>query len=332
MPSPSTRPRSLLGSDVVGDPGVGGRGRRQHRDAVGQVAEQGADAPVVGPEVVAPVGDAVRLVDHQQATGRSQPGQHLVAEAGVVEPLGADQQDVDLAGVDRGVDRLPVLDVRRVDGDRADAGPLGGGDLVAHQRQQRRDDHGRPRALRAEQQRGHEVDRRLAPAGALHDQRAPAVDGQRLDRRPLVLAQPRVVAADQRTQVFFGLLAGRQALLGGRGHACMSNSRGRRCRHRPQGAIRPSPQARVGWCVGGRSRMVPSTEPQPWPRLPSQRGRRPISTEPEAHLNESGVPLPRRGGRRGRRRRTSGRGPSAARAGGGRPRRPPGRVRSRGSP
>ena len=64
----------------------------------GQVGEQGADPAVVGPEVVAPVGDAVRLVDDQQAAGRGQPGQHLVAEAGVVEPLGADQQHVDLAG------------------------------------------------------------------------------------------------------------------------------------------------------------------------------------------------------------------------------------------
>ena len=228
--------------DVVGDPGVGGRGGRQHRDAVGQVAEQGADPPVVGPEVVAPVGDAVRLVDHQQATGRSQPGQHLVAEAGVVEPLGADQQDVDLACVDRGVDRLPVLDVRRVDGDGADAGPLGGGDLVAHQRQQRGDDHGRPRALGAEQQRGHEVDRRLAPARALDDQRAPTIDGQRLDRRPLVLAQPRVVAADEGTQVCLGPLAGHLALLGGRGHACMSNRSSGRSRtlvHRAPSAHPP---------------------------------------------------------------------------------------------
>ena len=67
---------------------------------VGQVGEQGADPAVVGAEVVAPVGDAVRLVDDQQAAGRGQPRQHLVAEAGVVEPLGADQQHVDLAGVD----------------------------------------------------------------------------------------------------------------------------------------------------------------------------------------------------------------------------------------
>ena len=199
--SRSSEPRStrtscaeLLG-DVGGHPGVGGGGGGQHGDAVGQVAEQGADPPVVGPEVVAPVGDAVGLVDDQQPAGGRQPRQHLVAEPGVVEPLGGHQQHVDLAGADLVVDRLPLLDVGGVDGHRPDAGPLGGGDLVAHQRQQRRDDHRRPGALLAQQQGGHEVDRRLAPAGALHDQGAPLVDRERRDRRPLVVVEDDVVPA-----------------------------------------------------------------------------------------------------------------------------------------
>ena len=187
-----------------GHPRVGGRGGGQHRDAGRQVGEHRADPAVVGPEVVAPVGDAVRLVDHEQAGALGQLGQHVVAEAGVVEPLGADQQHVDLAGGDLRLDAGPVLGVGRVDGDRADAGPLGGVDLVAHQREQRRDDHGRPGALRAQQRGGHEVDRRLAPAGALHDQRPAPVDDQRLDRGPLVLAQLGVVPADQRAEVPLG--------------------------------------------------------------------------------------------------------------------------------
>ena len=187
----SASPPELL-RDVVGDALVGGRRGRQHRDAVGQLGEQGADPAVVGPEVVAPVGDAVRLVDHEQAAGRGQPRQHLVAEAGVVEPLRAHQEHVDLAALDRRVGLLPLLDVGRVDRDRADAGALGGRDLVAHQREQRRDDHRRPAALLTQQQRGDEVDRRLAPPGALHDQRPPPVDHQRLDRRPLVVVELRV--------------------------------------------------------------------------------------------------------------------------------------------
>ncbi len=95
----------------------------------------------------------MRLVDHEQARGLGQLGEHLLAEGGVVEPLGADQQHVDLAGCDPCLDRRPVLDVGGVDGGGLDAGPLGRLDLVAHQRQQRRDDHGRPGAQRAQQGR-----------------------------------------------------------------------------------------------------------------------------------------------------------------------------------
>ena len=45
----------------------------------------------------------------------------------------------------RRVDSPPLLDVGGVDRDRADAGPLGRLDLVAHQGEQRRDDHRRAR-------------------------------------------------------------------------------------------------------------------------------------------------------------------------------------------
>ena len=76
---------------VVARTGVSGRQR----------GEQVADAPVVGAEVVAPVGDAVGLVDHEQPGARGELGQLLLAEPRVVEPLGADQQDVDLVGGQR---------------------------------------------------------------------------------------------------------------------------------------------------------------------------------------------------------------------------------------
>ena len=196
----------LLGH-VGGDPCVGGRGGGEHRDAVGQVGQHGPDPSVVGSEVMSPVGDAVRLVDDQQAGRGRQPRQHLVAEAGVVEPLRADQEYVDLTGGDCLMDGLPLLEIGRVDRDGADAGPLGGLDLVAHQGQQRRDDHRRAGTLGAEQKRRHEVDRRLAPSGALHDEGPTLVDCQRLDRGPLVVAQHRVVAAHQCPEVALGAVA-----------------------------------------------------------------------------------------------------------------------------
>src|SRR5690606_32298278 len=178
-----------LFGDVAGAAGVGGGGGGQHRDAGGQFAQQGADAPVVGAEVVAPVGDAVGLVDDDQSGSGGQAGQDAVAELGVVEAFGADQQHVDGALGDRGVGALPLLGVGAVDGVSADSGAFGGGDLVAHQRQQRGDDDGGPGSRGAAQRGGHEVDRGLAPSGALHHEDAPVPGGEGVDGPPLVLAQ-----------------------------------------------------------------------------------------------------------------------------------------------
>jgi hypothetical protein len=125
----------LLGH--VGDhPGVGGRRRPQHRDLVAQGAQDLGDAPVVGAEVVAPVADAVGLIHHHQAGLAGQQGQHPGGEAGVVEPLGGDQQQVDLVNSDLVLDRPPVPDVGGVDAGRPDPDPFGGGGLVAHEGEQ----------------------------------------------------------------------------------------------------------------------------------------------------------------------------------------------------
>ena len=202
----------LLG-DVGGDAGVGGGRRGEDGDARRQVGEQGADAAVVGPEVVAPVGDAVRLVDHHEAGVGRQAGEHLVAERRVVEPLGRAEQHVDLARRDRRVHLVPLGDVRRVDRHGADPGARRGRDLVPHERQERRHDDGGPGAAGAQQRRGDEVDGGLAPPGALHDERATPERDEGLDRAPLVLAQRRVLAADQRAQRLLGLLAQRSAAL-----------------------------------------------------------------------------------------------------------------------
>jgi len=207
----------LLG-DVAGHPGVRGRRGGEDRHARRELREQGAQAAVVGAEVMAPVGDAVGLVHDHEPGALGELGQHAVAEVGVVEPFRADEQDVDLARGDVGVDGLPLLEVRRVDRRGVDAGPLGGGDLVAHERQQRRDDHGRSLAELPQQRRGDEVHGRLAPAGPLHHQYAPALDDERLDRGPLVVAQPRVLPGE-RPQPRFGLLAQRLTVDVHRGEA-----------------------------------------------------------------------------------------------------------------
>ena len=216
-------PGQLLG-DVVGHPLVRRGGGGQDRRARGQLGEQGADAPVVGAEVVPPVGDAVRLVDDDEPGAGRQVGQDLVAEDRVVEALGGHQQDVDVPGAHLRLDLVPLGGVGRVDGDGVDAGAPGGGDLVAHEGQQRGDDDARPGAgaraggggrgavgprapALAQQDGGHEVDGGLAPAGALNHQRPAPADDQGLDGAPLVLAQRRVLAPHQRAQDRLGALA-----------------------------------------------------------------------------------------------------------------------------
>ena len=200
------RGAELLG-DVGGDPGVRRGGGRQHRDAVGQLGQQRADPAVVRAEVVPPVGDAVRLVDHDQAGVGREPGEHLVPEGGVREPLRRHEQDVDLARGDAGVHLVPLGDVRGVERRGADAGALGGGHLVAHEGEQRGHQHGRPRTPGAQQRGGDEVHGGLAPPGALHHQRPPVPGDERVDRAPLVVAQPRVVPPDQAAQHRLGLVA-----------------------------------------------------------------------------------------------------------------------------
>ena len=166
------RPQLLLhvGHDAV----VGRRRRREHCDAIRQPLEHLPQPPVVRPEVVPPVGDAMRLVDDEQPDALGEQRQHRVPELRVVEPLGADEQEIDGIGGQQLAHLLPRLAVGRVDRVRADPEPLRGGDLVAHQREQRRDDQRRAGAALAQQRGGEEVHRRLAPAGALDAQDARA--------------------------------------------------------------------------------------------------------------------------------------------------------------
>ncbi len=71
-------------------------------------------------------------------------------------------------------------------------GTFGGGDLVAHQGEQRRDDEGRACAAAEafpDQSGGDEVHRRLSPAGALDDEDAFPVADQCFDGVELAVAE-----------------------------------------------------------------------------------------------------------------------------------------------
>ena len=154
----------------------------------------------------------MRLVDHHQPGVVRQRGQHLIPKVGVVEPFRADQKHVEIPAAHPVVDLVPVGDVARVDGRGMDSGPLGRGHLVAHQRQQWRHDHGWPVPGGSEQFGGDEVDRRLAPPRALHDQCATALHDQRFDRDPLVVSQHRL-RSGQLLENRLGLIAGCHATI-----------------------------------------------------------------------------------------------------------------------
>ncbi len=191
--------RAQLLGHVGRDPRVGGRGGGQHRHPGRQLGQHRAQPAVVGAEVVAPVGDAVGLVHHEQSGRGREPRQHLVPEVHGIEAFRAHEEDVGLAPLDLPVDRFPFLRVGRVDRARPDPRPRGRFDLVAHQRQQGRDDHRGARPAPAQQCGGDEVHGRLAPAGALHHQGTAVLLHQGRHRLPLVLAQPRrsLAVADQ---------------------------------------------------------------------------------------------------------------------------------------
>lgn len=132
----------------------------------------------------------MRLVDHQKAGRGSELGQQLLAEVHRIEALRAHKEYVGLTALDLLVDGVPFLGIGGVDRPGLDTGPRRRLDLVAHQREQGRDDHGRAGTTSAQQSGGDEVHRRLAPARALHHQGTSALLHQGRHRLPLVLPQP----------------------------------------------------------------------------------------------------------------------------------------------
>ena len=73
------------------------------------------------------------LVDYEQADPLREHREHLGAELGVVEPFRRDEQQVDVVGFEVALDLGPGIAVRGVHGVGAQAEPLRGSHLVAHE-------------------------------------------------------------------------------------------------------------------------------------------------------------------------------------------------------
>ncbi len=168
------------GDDFLLRLGVGGRGEGRKRHA--QRAAQFADAQVIGPEIVAPLADAMRLVHGDQRHARL--CQHPLRPARG-QPFRREVEQLERAVVQRAEHGVGLfLGIARGQRTGGDAGLAQPADLVAHQRDERRNHH---RHAGAHQRRKLEA-QRLAPACG-HDRQHVAPLGHGLDDLALAGAE-----------------------------------------------------------------------------------------------------------------------------------------------
>ena len=137
----------------------------------GKRSRKARELPVLGPEVVAPFADAMRLVDRDQV---DVPALQLGEEAGEHQPLGRDVEEPEFAVAKAAQPRACLRpssreEFRNVAGHAARLQCI---DLVFHQRNQRRD-HDRQAGLH---ERGKlEAERLPAPVGSRAKTSRPAI-------------------------------------------------------------------------------------------------------------------------------------------------------------
>ena len=154
----------------LGAGGLGGGGGQRDAGHLGPALVQPGQGEVVGPEVVPPLGYAVRLVDGEQ--GHRAPVEQRHGGLGT-QPLRGQVEQVQVAGQECGLHLAPL---GRLLGRVQEAGPDAerphGVHLVLHQRDEGGDDH--PGA--AADQRGNLVAEGLAAAGRHQHERVAARD------------------------------------------------------------------------------------------------------------------------------------------------------------
>ena len=165
--------------DLGDDRRLGGGGQAQDRGngvVTRLVADEAADVAVVGPEVLAPFRQAVRLVEHPAADLALVEG---LPQGAVAQLLGGDEHD---AGVAHAHLVEGVFAFRHgqqaADGDAGgDAPRLQPGHLIGHQRHQGGDDHGEGAGLVVAGQGRDLVAQGLAGAGGQDAEDVPAGHG-----------------------------------------------------------------------------------------------------------------------------------------------------------
>ena len=155
------------GQDVLAGVGIRRRGQRDTRHAREQFAEL-REVSVFGPELVAPLRDAVRLIDREQC--ESQAGQN-VDRAVAQETFGRNIEEVETLFDEFTMDVTGFLGREfRMQGGGGDTQLAHGGHLVVHQRDQWRNDDGGAGPA----QRGNLIADAFAAAGRHQHQRVAA--------------------------------------------------------------------------------------------------------------------------------------------------------------
>ena len=268
-----------VAADLVDHVRLGGGGdgadRRQRQFVpLAELADEARAVQVIGPEVVAPLRQAVRLVEH--------PGADLAAfeeaaEARVAKLLGRDVQHGDVAEL-HALDQRTALGWRQVAVQRAaeleaDA-PVQAIDLILHQRAQRRDHHRQRAAVAVTRERRHLIAQRLAAAGR-QDAEQRAVPEPGSDDRALqaaALGRGRLGAEVRKTEPAFELPARvvRVATPGaGRIAAGLVAQAAHGLRQRRKPVPQPGRQHRIA--AGDHQPGDEITEQRPQPRLHQQR-------------------------------------------------------------
>ena len=164
-PEIDAEPVAEVGADVVLHVGLGGRGQAQHRHRriPGPFADEARHVAVVGPEVVAPAREAMRLIQHPGADLALLQG---AAHGQAAELLRRDDENARIAQT-HPVQRILALGhgQQSVDGHAgADAPPFEARHLIRHERHQGRDHHGQGAGLVVAGQGRDLVAQRLAGA------------------------------------------------------------------------------------------------------------------------------------------------------------------------
>ena len=141
----------------------------------------------------------MRFVDDDERDAIGKLRQHLVIETLVGKAFRRDEDDVRLVTAYHRLYFTPAPLIVGIDGLRSHAHPLGGRDLVAHQRQQWADQQRRSHAGLAQQLDRDEVDEALPPPRLLHHQQPPVAQKDVADR--LLPAQPGTAPASRPPQL-----------------------------------------------------------------------------------------------------------------------------------